>query len=134
MSNDVVYARVSTTDQSTDLQVDALTVAGAARIFIDHASGATTDRAALISCLEYLTPGDTLLVGRIDRLGRSITDLIKLVSDLSDRGIQFLTGNPKLMEIPGWTKCASHRLHPLSLGSSINSAPEPPLPHCPALN
>ena len=89
MSNNIGYARVSTTDQSTDLQVDALTVAGAARIFIDHASGATTDRPALISCLEYLNPGDTLLVWRIDRLGRSITDLIKLVSDLSDRDIQF---------------------------------------------
>ncbi|MGV1037635.1 MAG: recombinase family protein [Candidatus Nanopelagicales bacterium] len=89
MSNNIGYARVSTTDQSTDLQVDALTLAGAARIFIDHASGATTDRPALISCLEYLNPDDTLLVWRIDRLGRSITDLIKLVSDLSDRGIQF---------------------------------------------
>jgi DNA invertase Pin-like site-specific DNA recombinase len=89
MSNNIGYARVSTTDQSTDLQADALTLAGAARIFIDHASGATTDRPALISCLEYLNPGDTLLVWRIDRLGRSITDLIKLVSDLRDRGIQF---------------------------------------------
>ena len=89
MSNNIGYARVSTTDQSTDLQVDALTLAGAARIFTDHASGATTDRPALISCLEYLNPGDTLLVWRIDRLGRSNTDLIKLVSDLSDRGIQF---------------------------------------------
>jgi DNA invertase Pin-like site-specific DNA recombinase len=88
MSNNIGYARVSTTDQSTDLQVDALTVAGAARIFADHASGATTDRPALTSCLEYLNPGDTLLVWRIDRLGRSITDLIKLVSDLSDRDIQ----------------------------------------------
>lgn len=58
-------------------------------IFIDHASGATTDRPELISCLEYLNPGDTLLVWLIDRLGRSITDLIQLVSDLSDRGIQF---------------------------------------------
>ena len=89
MTNNIGYARVSTTDQSTDPQVDALTVAGSARIFIDHASGATTDRPALISCLEYLNPGDTLLVWRIDRLGRSNTDLIKLVSDLSDRGIQF---------------------------------------------
>ncbi|MEI6624023.1 MAG: recombinase family protein [Actinomycetes bacterium] len=89
MSNNIGYARVSTTDQSTDLQVDALTLAGAARIFIDHASGATTDRPALISCLEYLNQDDTLLVWRIDRLGRSIADLIKLVSDLSDRGIQF---------------------------------------------
>jgi len=80
---------VSTTDQSTDLQVDALAHAGTARIFIDHASGATTDRPALTSCLEYLNPNDTLLVWRIDRLGRSITDLIKLVSDLSDRDIQF---------------------------------------------
>ncbi len=69
--------------------MDALTVAGAVRIFIDHASGDNADRPALISCLEYLNPGDALLVWRIDRLGRSITDLIKLVSDLSDRGIQF---------------------------------------------
>lgn len=89
MSNNIGYARVSTTDQSTDLQVDALTVAGSARIFIDHTSGATTDRPALISSLDYLNSGDTLLVWRIDRLERSITDLIRLVSDLSNRGIQF---------------------------------------------
>lgn len=89
MSNNIGYARVSTTDQSTDLQVDALAHAGTARIFIDHASGDTTDRPALTSCLEYLNPNDTLLVWRIDRLGCSITDLIKLVSDLSDRDIQF---------------------------------------------
>ncbi len=89
ISNNIGYARVSTTDQSTDLQVDALMLAGAARIFIDHASGATTDRPELISCLEYLNPDDTLTVWRIDRLGRSITDLIKLVSDLSERDIQF---------------------------------------------
>ena len=69
--------------------MDTPTLAGAARILIDHASAATTVRPALISCLEYLNPGDTLLVWRIDRLGRSITDLIKLVSDLSDRDIQF---------------------------------------------
>ncbi|MEI6621009.1 MAG: recombinase family protein [Actinomycetes bacterium] len=89
MSNSIGYARVSTTDRSTDLQVDALTLVGAARIFTDHASGATTERPQLISCLEYLNPDDTLLVWRIDRLGRSITDLIRLVSDLRDRGIQF---------------------------------------------
>ncbi|MEI6621014.1 MAG: recombinase family protein [Actinomycetes bacterium] len=57
MSNNIGYARVSTTDQSTDLQVDALTLAGAARIFTDHASGATTERPELISCLDVLEFG-----------------------------------------------------------------------------
>ncbi|MFA7265560.1 MAG: recombinase family protein [Candidatus Nanopelagicales bacterium] len=67
MSNNIGYARVSTTDQSADLQVDALTLPDWARIFIEDASGATTDRLALISRLEYLNPGDILLVWCTDR-------------------------------------------------------------------
>ena len=85
----VGYARVSTLEQDPALQHDALTAAGAAKVFTDFASGATAQRPQLNACLEYLRSGDTLAVWRIDRLGRSVEDLTRIVNDLADRGIQF---------------------------------------------
>lgn len=85
----VGYARVSTLEQNPDLQVDALTRAGAVRVFTDHASGATSDRPQLAACLDYLRPGDVLAVWRLDRLGRSVTDLIDLVGRLHRADVQF---------------------------------------------
>jgi len=85
----VGYARVSTLEQDPALQHDALTAAGAVRVFTDYASGATTARPQLIACLDFLRPGDTLAVWRIDRLGRSVADLTTIVNDLGARGIQF---------------------------------------------
>jgi DNA invertase Pin-like site-specific DNA recombinase len=85
----VGYARVSTLEQDPALQHDALTAAGAVRVFTDYASGATAARPQLIACLDFLRPGDTLAVWRIDRLGRSVADLTTIVNDLGARGIQF---------------------------------------------
>lgn len=85
----VGYARVSTLEQDPALQHDALVAAGAARVFTDHASGATAARPQLIACLDYLRAGDTLAVWRIDRLGRSVADLTGIVNGLAGRGIEF---------------------------------------------
>lgn len=83
------YARVSTIEQNPALQHDALTAAGAVRTFTDHASGATTARPQLGAALDFLRAGDVLAVWRIDRLGRSVADLVALVADLEARGVQF---------------------------------------------
>jgi len=87
--NKVGYARVSTLEQDPALQHDALTAAGAVRVFTDYASGATAARPQLIACLDFLRPGDTLAVWRIDRLGRSVADLTTIVNDLGTKGVQF---------------------------------------------
>jgi DNA invertase Pin-like site-specific DNA recombinase len=87
----VGYARVSSADdrQTTDLQRDALAAAGVdpPNVFEDAASGARDDRPGLKRCLAHLAPGDVLVVWRLDRLGRSLSDLVEIVSDLSERGV-----------------------------------------------
>lgn len=83
------YARVSTDDQTLDLQIDALTAAGCERIYKEHASGKGFDRPELKQCLNALRSGDTLVVWRLDRLGRSIKDLINTVNQLEGQGIGF---------------------------------------------
>ncbi len=83
------YARVSTTDQNLDLQTDALRQAGCARIFTDTASGGLAARPQLAAALDYLRPGDTLVVWRLDRLGRSLRHLIDTVAGLEKRGTGF---------------------------------------------
>jgi hypothetical protein len=83
------YARVSTTEQNPDLQVDELTAAGFWRVWTDHASGALDRRPQLDEVLEQLRPGDTLVVWRLDRLGRSLRHLIDVVTDLDERGVGF---------------------------------------------
>lgn len=85
----VGYSRVSTADQTADLQRDALTAAGCQRIFTDTASGATTERPHLTSALDYLRDGDVLCVWRLDRLGRSLRHLVEAVAALQDRGVGF---------------------------------------------
>ncbi|AXE22919.1 DNA invertase [Streptomyces globosus] len=88
------YARVSTDEQESQLQHDALTDAGCARIFTDKASGKNTDRPGLTAALDYLRPGDTLCVWKLDRFARSLIDLVTLVDSLAARGVGFkvLTG------------------------------------------
>lgn len=81
------YARVSTDDQNLDLQKDALTQAGCAKILEDHQSGSKAERPGLKSALEYAREGDTLVVWRLDRLSRSLKDLIEMVTQLESRGI-----------------------------------------------
>ncbi len=81
------YARISTTDQDAALQLDALAAAGCFRTFTDVASGKLARRPQLDSLLEQLRPGDTLVVWRLDRLGRSLAHLIDLVATLEERGV-----------------------------------------------
>jgi DNA invertase Pin-like site-specific DNA recombinase len=81
------YARVSTSDQDPALQHDALANAGCTRIFTDTASGALRERPELTNALEYLREGDTFVVWRLDRLGRSLKNLIEIVNVLHERGI-----------------------------------------------
>ncbi len=83
------YCRVSTDDQNPDLQLTALRRAGCRTIFTDKATGATVKRPELAKCLKALKAGDTLIVWKLDRLGRSLHDLIGLLDDLKARGVGF---------------------------------------------
>src|SRR5204863_5971631 len=85
----VGYARVSTQDQTLDLQKDALEKLGCARIFTDTASGAQVDRPGLENALTFMREGDTLVVWRLDRLGRSLQHLLQTVSHLEQQKIGF---------------------------------------------
>ena len=83
------YARVSTDDQNLDLQRDALQQAGCEQIFTDRISGTKAERKGLTDALSHLRSGDTLVVWRLDRLGRSLRHLIDTVTALQERGIGF---------------------------------------------
>jgi DNA invertase Pin-like site-specific DNA recombinase len=85
----VGYERVSSEGQELALQTDALKAAGCGNIFSDVASGATTQRPGLIEALSYVRKGDTLVVWRLDRLGRSLKHLIEAVSNLEEKGVGF---------------------------------------------
>ena len=85
----VGYARVSTADQDLTLQLDALTKAGCEKLFTDKASGAKVDRPGLVEAMQFARAGDTLVIWKLDRLGRSIQGLIALAADLSARKIDF---------------------------------------------
>jgi len=89
------YARVSTNDQDTQLQLDALNSVGCNRIYEEKQSGAKRDRPELQQCLKSLREGDILIVWKLDRLGRSLQHLIDVVTDLENRqiGFQSLTEN-----------------------------------------
>ncbi len=92
MNQKIGYARVSTDEQNLNLQQDALRAAGCEIIYEDKASGKTSTRPELDNCIKALRPGDTLVVWRLDRLGRSLGDLIKVVTNLVDeRGVGFLS-------------------------------------------
>jgi DNA invertase Pin-like site-specific DNA recombinase len=83
------YARVSTQDQTLDLQTDALKQAGCEKLFTDMTSGAKSERPGLQDAMNHLRTGDTLVVWRLDRLGRTLKHLIATITDLNDRGIGF---------------------------------------------
>jgi DNA invertase Pin-like site-specific DNA recombinase len=85
----VGYARVSTGEQKLDLQLDALKQAGCEKIFTDEISGSTSSRPGLDEALEYVRPGDTLVVWRLDRFGRSLKDLVTKVDKLREREVGF---------------------------------------------
>ena len=83
------YARVSTQDQNLELQAEALQKAGCKKIFEDRASGSRAERLGLAQARENLRAGDTLVVWKLDRLGRSVKQLVDLVGELQTDGVQF---------------------------------------------
>ena len=83
------YARVSTDDQNPDMQVDDLKKAECKEIFVDKISGAGKEKPELKKALSYLREGDTLVVWKLDRLGRSVRKLIELTDELENRSINF---------------------------------------------
>ncbi len=83
------YARVSTQDQTLDLQMDALKQAGCEKLFTDMISGGKSDRPGLQEAMNHLRAGDTFVVWRLDRLGRTLKHLIATITDLNDKGIGF---------------------------------------------
>ena len=91
VSQRIGYGRVSTDDQNLDLQLDALHNAGITddRIYSDTASGKDAERKELAACLKALREGDTLVVWRLDRLGRSLPDLVRIVAELEQKGVAF---------------------------------------------
>lgn len=91
------YARVSTVDQNLELQRDALARAGCVQVYEEKASGkAAAGRAELANMLRALRQGDTLIVWRLDRLGRSLGDLVRIVDELAERGIAFESLSEKI--------------------------------------
>jgi DNA invertase Pin-like site-specific DNA recombinase len=89
MGKKIGYARVSTNGQDLDLQVRELKVAGCKQVFTDRVSGSKSERPGLDACLKTLKKGDTLLVWRLDRLGRSMQHLVNVVADLKGKGVGF---------------------------------------------
>jgi len=93
VAHNLGYARISTADQDPQLQLDALAVADCLKIYTDTASGTKADRPQWNACLADLRPGDTLIIWKIDRLGRNLRDLIDIVTTLQSRdvGVRSLT-------------------------------------------
>lgn len=87
----VGYARVSTGEQKLDLQLDALEEAGCKRIYEEKTSGAAKERPELEKCLDALREGDTLVVWRLDRFGRSLKDLVSKMEKLEERDADFVS-------------------------------------------
>ncbi|MCP3877275.1 MAG: recombinase family protein [Sulfitobacter sp.] len=83
------YARVSTLEQDEALQIDALNEAGCSKLFVDHASGSLDERSELARLLDYARDGDTVVVWRLDRLGRSLRHLIDTMEQFAEQGVGF---------------------------------------------
>jgi DNA invertase Pin-like site-specific DNA recombinase len=91
MSQEIGYARVSKTEQHLALQIDALKKRGVVRVFTDKQTGVRFDRKALLAAMEYLNEGDTLVVWKLDRLGRSLKQLIETLERLKQRNIHLVS-------------------------------------------
>lgn len=90
------YARVSTADQSLNLQLDALNAYGCERIYTEKASGGKDDRKELKAALDALRPGDVFVVYKLDRLARSTVKLITTLDEIKGRGVEFVSLNDKI--------------------------------------
>jgi DNA invertase Pin-like site-specific DNA recombinase len=110
----VGYARVSTQDQETFLQTDALNAAGCERIYEEKASGAQRDRPQLMAALDMMRAGDTLVCYRMDRVARSLRQLIETVEDLEARGIGFKSLNEQIDTTSAGGKLVFHIFGALS--------------------
>ncbi len=124
MDDLIGYARVSTTEQVPALQLDALQAAGAARVFTDHAGGALAERPELTRALDHLRAGDTLMVWKLDRLGRSLRHLIDTVRALEERGVGFRSLQEHIdttTPAAGSSSTSSPPLRSLSATSSVSA-------------
>jgi DNA invertase Pin-like site-specific DNA recombinase len=108
MNQRIGYARVSTDDQSLDLQRDALRKAGCGLIYEEKASGKAMERPELDHCCKALRTGDVLVVWRLDRLGRSLPDLVRVVGDLEQRGVQFESLTEKIETVSAAGRLVFH--------------------------
>ena len=114
MNQRIGYARVSTDDQHLDLQRDALQQAGCSVIYEEAASGKSAARPELEQCRKALRAGDTLVVWRLDRLGRRLKDLLRIVDDLKERGISFVSLTERIETDTAAGKMAFHLFGALS--------------------
>ena len=130
MSEFLGYARVSTAEQTAALQQDALRAAGCSRIWSDTASGTRTDRPQLAAVFDQLRTGDTLVVWRLDRLGRSLPHLIETIGDLEARGVGFKSVQEHIDTTTPGGRLVFHVFGhwPASNGNSSRSAPSPGWP------
>lgn len=102
------YARVSTQDQNSGLQIDALNAAGCEQLFQEKASGKDRIRPELETCLKVLRQGDSLVVWRLDRLGRSLKDLVEIVTALESRGVGFVSLTESIDTVSAGGKLVFH--------------------------
>ena len=131
MSEFLGYARVSTAEQTAALQQDALRAAGCSRIWSDTASGTRTDRPQLAAVFDQLRAGDTLVVWRLDRLGRSLPHLIETIGELQARGVGFKSVQENIDTTTPGGRLVFHVCSgplPASNGNSFRSAPSPGWP------
>ena len=102
------YARVSTAEQNLDLQIDALKAAQCGRIYEEHASGKNAGRTELQNCLKALRAGDVLVVWRLDRLGRNLPDLVRIVGELEDCNVGLESITEKIETVSSAGKLVFH--------------------------
>ncbi|MET4702240.1 DNA invertase Pin-like site-specific DNA recombinase [Constrictibacter sp. MBR-5] len=114
MNQRIGYARVSTLDQLLDLQRDALRAAGCCVIYEEAASGKTAARPELDQCRKALRAGDVLVVWRLDRLGRNLSDLVRIVSELEQAGIGFESLSEKIETVSAAGRLIFHVFGALS--------------------
>lgn len=108
------YARVSTKDQNLDMQIEALEKAGCEKIYSEKRSGTKNNRPELRACLKYLRPGDTLVVYKLDRIGRTLIYIVSLINELKSKDIHFLSIKDNISTEGSTGKLVTHILASLA--------------------